>query len=675
MQFVFPLFLVALASILIPLIIHLFYFQRYRTEYFSNVQFLKDVLEEKQTRSRLRNLLILLSRIFFLVFLVLAFAQPFLPDSDRRENKAPDYVSIYIDNSHSMEALSSETPIFQVAVNRAREIVRSYPEGTSFQILSNDLGPTGRRLADRDLAMNLIDEIELSSATAEPEQIYQFVRRTAEAEKSRVHSYWLSDFQKNGLPDPIEVDSTLTVFPVPIVPVETRNVSIDSSWFDSPVPEANVENQLYVKLTNYGSTGVDTRIVMREKDVSKPVSTVHIEAGQSVIDTIGIQLNDREAKNMVLEVVDHPVTFDNRYFLSLNARKKLRFLIIDPGSQNRHLQSAFSGQSMVEKKFVSTDALVYSEFAQQDLIILDDISDISSGLASNLEKYLENGGNVLIFPSAENIRAGWSQFMRNAGNVTYGEWREEDQEAMGLNYEDFVFEDVFESRRSNIALPSVQGYYEVGMGSRVPVTPLIRLRNGSSLISKVSVGNGFMYLSSAPLSSRWNNLANHADIFIPMLYRMALSRSKQGQLAYFIGQDNEITLTLDHELQAEALEVRSEDQQAFIPRHSQHGDVVQIHISDQISEAGFYKVYENGEEVADFAMNYDRKESDISLWSLQELKERITGNVVFVEPGQQASMAQFIQEFEQGKVFWRYCLIFALIFLILEGLLLRFFRN
>ena len=78
MQVAFPLFLIALASILIPLIIHLFYFQRYRTEYFSNVRFLKEVVEEKQTRSRLRNILVLLSRIFFIVFLVLAFAQPFL---------------------------------------------------------------------------------------------------------------------------------------------------------------------------------------------------------------------------------------------------------------------------------------------------------------------------------------------------------------------------------------------------------------------------------------------------------------------------------------------------------------------------------------------------------------------------------------------------------------------
>src|SRR5699024_5548649 len=117
-----------------------------------------------------------------------------------RTDRAPiDYVSVYVDNSFSMEALSSETPIFQVAVNRAKEIVRSYPEGTSFQVLTNHLSPVAARLVDRDMALKIIDEIELASETADLAQIYQFVKKSAEEENRNIHSYWLSDFQKNSL--------------------------------------------------------------------------------------------------------------------------------------------------------------------------------------------------------------------------------------------------------------------------------------------------------------------------------------------------------------------------------------------------------------------------------------------------------------------------------------------
>src|SRR5690625_5861759 len=97
--------------------------------------------------------------------------------------------------------------------------------------------------SDQDLALKIVDEIDLSFESADFEQIYQFLKRSEGRENQKVHSYWLSDFQKNSLTDPIEIDSSFQVFPVPIHPVETRNISIDSSWFDSPVPEANIENR------------------------------------------------------------------------------------------------------------------------------------------------------------------------------------------------------------------------------------------------------------------------------------------------------------------------------------------------------------------------------------------------------------------------------------------------
>ncbi|HMX40777.1 MAG TPA: BatA domain-containing protein [Saprospiraceae bacterium] len=62
MSFVFPAFLAALAVLAIPIIIHLFYFRRFKKVYFTNVRFLKEVKEETSNRQKLRNLLVLLMR-------------------------------------------------------------------------------------------------------------------------------------------------------------------------------------------------------------------------------------------------------------------------------------------------------------------------------------------------------------------------------------------------------------------------------------------------------------------------------------------------------------------------------------------------------------------------------------------------------------------------------------
>lgn len=675
MQFAFPLFLIALATILIPVIIHLFYFQRYRTEYFSNVRFLKEIVEEKQTRSKLRNLLVLLSRIFFIFFLVLAFAQPFFRKETTASNEQADFVSLFIDNSYSMAGLSSETPVFQVAINKAREIIRSYPEGTSFQILTNQLSPTSRRVLDMDLALRLIDEIEMGSETTNFNQIYEFVHRTAQRQNARAHMFWLSDFQQNAIQSPIEVDSLITLFPIPVQPLELRNISIDSCWFESPVPEANQENKMYIKLTNYGSSTAESRIVWREKDEVKPLSMVSLDPGQSIIDTIGVQLSGDESRSLILEVTDHPITFDNRYHLQLNSKRKLGMLIIDRGGPpNRYLQSAFQQQSTVEKKFVPIDRLVYSEFGQQDLIILDDLPNINSGLASNLIRYLESGGNILVFPGPSGNTESLNEFLRNAAQISLGAWMQVEMEAMGINYEDFVFDDVFERHQTQITLPTVQGYYTLSSGSRSASANLINLRNGDPLINKIFAGNGLLYLSTAPLDGRWNTLANHADIFIPMLYRMALSRAQANELAYFIGRDQSIQIKSEEELTSESIRIRQGDYE-FIPSYQQTGDIVQIMLHDQIQNAGFYQILDGDRVLAEFAMNNSREESDVSLWRQEDLRSHLSGNTVFMNNEQLASLGQFVREFERGKTFWKYCLIFALVFLILESLLLRFFKN
>ena len=121
MQFLFPGFLWALLALAVPVILHLFYFRRYKKIYFSNVRFLREVKEETSARNKLRNLLILLARCLALAFIVLAFAQPFIPvSSDTAQGEKA--VSVYLDNSFSMQAFGDDLPLPDRARQRAREV-------------------------------------------------------------------------------------------------------------------------------------------------------------------------------------------------------------------------------------------------------------------------------------------------------------------------------------------------------------------------------------------------------------------------------------------------------------------------------------------------------------------------------------------------------------------------
>ena len=162
MQFLFPAFLFALAALAIPVIIHLFHFRRFRTVYFTNVRFLREVKEETSNRRKIRDLLVLLARCLAVALLVLAFAQPFLPRNTEGVKKGEQAVSIYIDNSFSMNALSKDLSLLEKAKQKAHEIVQAYANNDKFQVLTSDFEGRHQRLVSKEEAMTFIDEVKIT---------------------------------------------------------------------------------------------------------------------------------------------------------------------------------------------------------------------------------------------------------------------------------------------------------------------------------------------------------------------------------------------------------------------------------------------------------------------------------------------------------------------------------
>src|SRR5687767_236761 len=119
MTFVSPLFLWALAAILVPIAIHLFNFRKYKKVYFTNVRFLKELQQESKSKSRLKEILVLIARCLTITCLVLAFCQPFIPDQNQNTLKqGSTAVGLYIDNSFSMQNVNKQGALLEVAKTR-----------------------------------------------------------------------------------------------------------------------------------------------------------------------------------------------------------------------------------------------------------------------------------------------------------------------------------------------------------------------------------------------------------------------------------------------------------------------------------------------------------------------------------------------------------------------------
>ena len=676
MQFVYPTFLWALLALAIPIVIHLFYFRRFKRVYFTNVRFLKEIKDESSARRKLRNLLVLLMRCLAVALLVFAFAQPFLPANDAEVNVGEKAVSVFVDNSFSMGALSADVPLLEQAKTRARDLVGAYGAEDRFQILTNDFEGRHQRLLSQEDALALIDEIEPTPAVRNLTGVLQRQKQAlATGGTDREFAYLISDFQRNITDLTATLDTTLEINLVPLQSVQERNVAIDTAWFEAPVQVLNQTNPLVVRVHNYGNEDAENiRLAIRRDGQSQPVGTLTVPAGRTVTDTVNLTLLRTGWHLVSLELTDFPVQFDDTYHLAFEVAERIRVLTVDGGNANAFLQRALTNFPNFDAERRAARELNYAALPDYQLVILDELPDVSSGLATALTDFMEAGGNVLIFPAANANATSYNAFLsRNRAN----ELRNYQQQERGIgrvNTQEFVFSDVFENRSSNLRLPTTQGNFALTRFSDRGEETLLTYRDGTTALAKFRTGDGNLYLSAAPLDEAVNNLVRSGEIFVPLLYKSALSGGRARRIAYTIGRDD-LLQSRARTRSNETVYRMKGDGEEFIPEQRTVGARVYLSVNDAVKRAGFYDLFlDPAQSLETYAFNYDRRESDLAVLSVDDLRDRVGERINILDTRGDASFALAVAERSQGTRYWRLCLLLALGFLLAEALLLRFWR-
>jgi len=639
---------------------------------------LKEVKEETSARRKLRNLLVLLSRLLAMGLLVLGFAQPFLPQ-DTEVKKGKKAVSVYVDNSFSMSSLSQDVPLLEKAKERAREIISAYNVEDRFQILTGDFEGRHQRLVSKEDALALVDEIKITPSVKKMSSV--LVRQKQALQSSQedeiLTSYLISDFQKNVTDLEEIIDTSVSVNLLPLQSVQEKNIAIDSCWFDSPIRMKNQTNPLVVKIKNYSQEDAENvRLALKLDGQIKPVGTMRVPAGKEVTDTVNVTILRNGWHKAELTITDYPVQFDDSYYFTFNVAEQINALVINGSASSKYLNAAFRGIETFNIVNKTTQNLDYSSFPTYDLIITNDLANLSSGLNFELVKYIKNGGNVLMFPSSSANRNNYNAFLDGIPANQLGAYETAERKVSNINTEEFVFKDVFENKSSLFKLPVSQGNYAVSKFSSRGEEPLMIYRDGSTFLAKYRAGQGHLYLCASPLKESINDLVKNGEIFVPMLYKMAISSARNTQIAYTIGKD-EVLDQPNKATDAEMIYKIKGDKEEFIPEQKVLGAQVILGINNQIKEAGFYDLYlDKTNPLGVFGYNFDRRESELQYVNITGLATMTQNNPAFsiVDSTNNANFAELIKERSTGIVLWRWCIILALIFLAIEALLLRFWK-
>lgn len=672
MQFLQPSFLWVLGVLAIPILIHLFHFRRFKKVYFTNVHLLKEIKEETSTRNKLRNLLILLARCLALGMLVLAFAQPFIKKGDANDAQHRA-VEIIIDNSFSMEAREAEVPLLTLAKDRALEIIDAHKESDQFLILTHDLEAKHQRYVDQKTAREFVSEMTVTPSVETLASLTNIIDRIRDRITDHAHHlYILSDFQENISSFETKIDTSINTYMIPFRAIQETNVSIENASWLAPIAMKDQTNTLVATLYNHSDEDQVVELRMTYEGQERPLGSISLPPRSSVYDSITVNVNRTGWHELKLSIDDYPVAFDNDYYVAFNIKENIQVTNIFDQGANSFLTSAFESISYYNLNQVPRNAIKFESFAEQELIILNDLQNISSGLASELEKYVRSGGNLLIFPGNAANANSYNSLLGSMGTDRLGQLLVEKREVGSINQSEFVFNNVYQSRKKNIRLPITARNYKMISQQSSGKERLLTYRDGQPFLQKFIVNKGHVYLCAAPLDGSSSDLVSNAEVFVPMLYKMALSTGFRAPLAYTIGQQDLISLTSVNGPVAERYTMKGPNE--FIPAVSTIGNNNVMDVRNQIKESGQYSLNLEDRAIETFAFNYDRTESEVTYGDLNTIGAQMSDKVEILNDVAMANISDFISQRTEGIKLWRWCLILGLLFLLLETALIRFWK-
>jgi len=641
MQFKNPELLYALFLLLIPIFIHLFQLRRFQKVAFTNVAFLKKVNIQTRKSSQLKKWLTLLMRLLALACIILAFAQPFtaLKTAINTEKETV----LYIDNSFSMQAKGARGPMLQRA---AQDIFENIETTQNLNWFTNN---TSKKNASVQDFKNEILNIAPSNNQLTPQEILLKANQLfSKSETANKRLIIISDFQQTSSFPAISED--IGIDAVHVSPVAATNISIDS---------------VYVASKNAAKTQIKA-IVSGQGDLpqSIPVS-LYSDAGliaKSSVDfnntaqnTITFDIDNPAGFNGRLEINEPNLPFDNTLFFNINTPEKIKVLSINEADAD-FLQGIFE-QPEFEYLQQTIKTVNYNSIPSQNFVILNEVKQIPSSLSAALRSFVSYGGSFLFIPSDQGDLQSYNALLTSLGMSSFTEEIQQEKKVTQIVFDHPLYQDVFEKRVVNFQYPQVNMFYATASAASVALKfednkPFIMNRNG-------------VYVATAAFNTENSNFQS-SPLIVPTLYNMAKLSLPLPQLYYEVGKENKFSVPVTL-VQDEILTLK-DSTSSFIPLQQTKANQVDITTTTEPVSAGTYQILNKEQPLQKISYNYNRRESQLTYSNPNDWE----GVTVYESV---ANLFENIAEANNINQLWKWFAIFALLFLLCEMLILKFYKS
>ncbi|AUC81958.1 BatA and WFA domain-containing protein [Lacinutrix sp. Bg11-31] len=642
MQFKNPELLYALLLLLIPIIVHLFQLRKFKTEAFTNVAFLKKVSLQTRKSAQIKKWLTLLTRMGILAAIVIAFAQPFTSKNKTFNTKSETV--IYLDNSFSMQVKGDKGELLKRAVS---DIISSVPEDENISLITNDnsfRNTTVKAITNDLLQLNYsTNQLPYDAALLKSKKYFSKNDNTIK------NLVFISDFQQKETNFSAKGDENTNLNLVQLKPVSNSNVTIDSVYI-SKRTSSNIE--LTVSLKNNGNTIENLPISLYNNGSLLTKSSVKITDKATTVFTL--PTNERIDGKVTIEDVN--LQFDNTLFFNINNNSKINVLAINE-TKNDFLKSIYTANEF-NYKATAFNQLNYSDITNQNLIVLNELKQIPSSLTTALKAFTSNGGILAVIPSEEINIQEYNNLLLSYNLAPFSKLSKIEKRLTNIKYSHPLYSDgVFEKRVSNFQYPKIKSYYPQNLAN---ASAVLTFEDDKPFLSENN--NAFVFTSAL---NRKNSNFQDINLIVPTFYNISKLSLKLSNLYYTIGKENTYDVVTD--LQQDAVLTLVNDNANVIPQQQYFNNKVAITTTDTPEKAGIYNVKNKAEIIENVSYNYNRNESNLLYQNFSNLDNVTVSNSI-------SEVFNTIKSDNKTNELWKWFVILALILLVFEMLILKYFK-
>ena len=650
MQFKHPEILYALFLLLIPIIVHLFQLRKFEKIPFTNVQFLKKIELQTRKSSKFKKLLILSTRLLLFTTLIIAFAQPFL---GKITNTNKQHTAIYLDNSFSMQVKGKSGELLKKAI---QDIIETFSTTNSINLYTNDSKWTN--LTSQELKNTLLT-LEYCPLEKDLQAVLLDIHTDLKKQKNTMNTIFLiSDFQSTlESNESIDTDSTKVYSFVQVQPVKKTNISLDSVY----IATKNDETILLKVITkSFNRTATKIPVSLYDENILLGKSTIDILENSSA--EVAFKIPFDKTINGRISTTDDNFNFDNELYFSINQVDKINVLAI--GSGTSYLSKIYRGDAY-NFNDVALNNLDYNSLMDQNLIVLNEIENIPSSLISSVSTAIQQGTHLVIIPHINSNLTSYNSLFKVLNIGSINSKNDNEISITDIKFTHPFFTSVFEKSIKNFQYPKVNNYYNTSLRNS---TAIVSFENEKAFVAQIRKNNSTIYWLASAINNDNSNFKN-SPLIVPVFYNFGKYSYTYSQLNYTIGNANEIEIKAS--LQKDAILNISTSESSFIPMQQVGNTSVKITTDNLPSKAGIYAVKNKDKTLKNIAYNYNRKES-VPLY--KDLKGVLNGksNTNYYNSVKEA----FIVNNSTYKTtnLWIFFLISSILFLVLELLLLKFFK-